>query len=129
MSRRFKIDPAVVAPWETGALEAFAETWEHVLSSTLMYSVRVGRRGFSNTEKIFKQAQAALKKYESETLTLEAVTDLVAEWCAVPAKANKEEGVLAWASDPATPNILAADKFGHAYFITVSSRPQMALPI
>jgi hypothetical protein len=129
MSRRLKIDPAIVAPWETGALEAFNETWEHVLSSTLMYSVRIGRRGFKETEKIFKQAPTALKKFETETLTIEAVIDLVADWCGVPARSNKEEGIMAWAADQATPNILAADRFAKALFVSLSSRPQMALPI
>lgn len=127
--RRFKIDPAIVAPWETGALESFAETWEHVLSSMLMYSVRVGRRGFSQTEKIFKQAPGTLKKYETESLTLDALLPLLGDWCALPPKANVEEGVLAWAADPATPNIVAADQFAKALFVTLSSRPQMALPI
>ena len=36
---------------------------------------------------------------------------------------------LAWAADAATPNIVAADQFAKALFVTLSSRPQMALPI
>lgn len=127
--RRFKIDPAIVAPWETGALESFAARADHVLSSMLMYSVRKGRRGFSQTEKLFKQAAGQLKRFEGESLTLDALLPILGEWCGLPPKANVEEGVLAWAADEATPNIVAADEFAKALFVALSSRPQMALPI
>jgi hypothetical protein len=94
-----------------------------------MYSVRMNRRGFSKTEAVYKQAAGLVKKYETETLTLEVVTDLVSDWVGAKPKGNKEETILAWAADPATQAILAADQFGRAYFVAVSSRPQMALPI
>ena len=126
---RLKIDPAVVAPWEIPALEVFRETWEHVLSSALMYSVRAGRRGFSQTEKLYKQAAAGMKKYEGETLSIEAVVALVADWCGLGPKANAEDCVMAWAADASTAQVLAADKFAKALFVALSSRPQMALPI
>ena len=129
MSNGLKIDAAIVAPWQMGALEVFAETWEHVLSTALMFGIRNGRRSFSKTEDMYKQAHAEIKKYRSETLTLEAVTALVAHWCGASNKDNAEEMIMAWAADASTAAVVAADRFGRAYFVAVSNRPQMALPL
>jgi hypothetical protein len=126
---RLKIDPAIVAPWEIPALEVFRETWEHVLSSSLMYSVRTGRRGFNQTEKIYKAAVAGMKRFEQETLTIDLVVPMVAEWCGLAPKANPEDRVMAWAADESTAQIVAAEKFARALYVALSSRPQMTLPM
>ena len=129
MTLKLKIDPLVVGPWEIPALRTFAETWEHVLSSALMYSIAKGRRPFAQTEAVYKQATAQVRKYEQESLGIDAVVGLVAEWASVPQGSNKEEGVLAWAADPATEGTLAADRFAKSLFATLENRPQMSLPL
>ncbi len=129
MTKRLRIDREVVAPWEVGALEVFSDNWEHVLSSALMYSVKSRRRRFKETDKVFKQAHASIKRFENETLTLEAIIDMVAVWCGTTGKTSAEDLVLAWAADPLTANVVAADTFGRALFVAISNRPQMALPM
>lgn len=126
---RLKIDPSIVAPWETPALEVFRETWEHVLSSALMYSVRTNFRSFPQTEKLYKQAVAGMKRFEAETLTIDAVLPMVADWCGLPPKGNTEDRVMAWAADESTAAVVAAERFARALYVALSSRPQMALPI
>jgi hypothetical protein len=125
-----KIDRLLVAHWEVEALETFVETYDHVLSTALVFSVRTNRRPFKKTIPLYKQGPATLRKLESEPYTFEKLTDIVADWCGVRGQRdNKEELVLAWASDPATEGVVAAHRFAEAYRKAVESRPQMALPL
>lgn len=126
---RYKIDPTIVAPWQVEVLRHFAERWQHVLSCALLYSVQKSKRKFSQTVAIQRQATTAMRKFESETLTLEAVVDLLATWCGADSAGNKEETVVAWAKDPSTWGIVAAHEFAQALLIALASRPQLDLPL
>ncbi len=119
-----KIDRQVVAPWEVEPLETFKETWEHVLSCALVWSVRVGRRGFKDTKPLFKQGHVQVKRLEGESLTFEKVTEIVAGWLGARSQENKEDLVSAWARDPSTEGIVAAYRFGDAYVRSIHARPQ-----
>ncbi len=125
----YRIDRQLVAPWEVPPLEVFLETWEHVLSSALFFSVRAGRRSFKQTKAAYKQGSAQFKRLGSEPYTFEKVTEIVADWLGYRQGENREQLLLAWAADLQTEGVVAAHAFAMSYRESVNNRPQMALPI
>jgi hypothetical protein len=126
---RFTIDRPNLPPWEIEPLEVFIETWDHVLSTALMYSVQQNKRGFRQTGQLYKQGKAQVRRLAAEPLTLEKVVELVASWCGAGPKDNHEALIAEWAADPGTWGVVAAHRFAESVCRSFSLRPQMALPL